>query len=400
MSEILIAANDICHLDSVSNTLELRGYDVIRERDAKKVLEIAQNRKPSLIILDTDIPEINGYEIAKLLKSNPITKDMSILIFSAKEKSREMFKKALEVGAEDFINIPTTDEEIFLRVKVCLDRKKYIDELKNTDLAMRAAFDKIKETQAQLIQAEKLNAIGQLASGVAHEVRNPLAIALQSANYLEQTLPIEKKDVSETLNLLKSSIKKASDIITLLLDFSKTGNINLQPKDINSILESSLELVQHRMKFKNIKITKEFKTDIAKVLVDKNRIEQVFVDVLLNSIEAMPKGGEIIIRTFEEQLEKPENGIGRRTEDHFALGEKAVRVEIEDTGVGISEEDLKRMFEPFFTRKNATGGIGLGLVVSRNIINLHHGLISVTSKIDKGTKVTVTLKIAKEEGNE
>jgi len=139
----------------------------------------------------------------------------------------------------------------------------------------------------------------------------------------------------------------------------------------------------------------ETKKDIPKVLADKNKLEQVFINILLNAVQSMPRGGKIIIRSYDKQLEEVKNGIGRRKEDYFQVGEKVVIVEIEDTGVGIPEENLKKIFDPFFTTKGPTGGAGLGLSVTRNIITMHKGLIDIESQTGKGTKVIITLKIAK-----
>ena len=116
---------------------------------------------------------------------------------------------------------------------------------------------------------------------------------------------------------------------------------------------------------------------------------------MLNAAQAMLNGGKIIIRSYDKKLEKITNGIGRREDDYFQVGEHAVIVEIEDTGSGISEENLKKIFDPFFTTKGPTGGSGLGLSVTRNIISMHKGLIDIKSQIGKGTTVIVTLKIAK-----
>jgi signal transduction histidine kinase len=108
----------------------------------------------------------------------------------------------------------------------------------------------------------------------------------------------------------------------------------------------------------------------------------------------MPEGGRIIVRLYDKIFEKPGDGVGRRTEDTFKIGERAVIVEIEDSGVGIPEEYFKKVFDPFFTTKGPRQGSGLGLSVSRNIIETHKGLIDITSRVNRGTKVTVTLKIA------
>ncbi|MDD5568030.1 MAG: ATP-binding protein [Candidatus Omnitrophica bacterium] len=267
------------------------------------------------------------------------------------------------------------------------ERKKAEDELKK-------AYTRLKEMQNQVIQAEKLNTIGQLASGVAHEVRNPLGIILQGVNYLENKIPAKEGDVFETLTMLKDSVKRADKIINTLLDFSRFTNLDLRPEDINSILESSLSLVRIKFESSNIDIIPEIKKDVPKVLADRNKLEQVFVNIFLNAIQAMPEGGNITIRSYGKKLEGIENGTSRREEGYFMIGEKVVVVEIEDTGVGIPEENLKKVFEPFFTTKGLTGGVGLGLSVTKNIIHMHRGIIYAESRFGHGAKVTVILKIA------
>ena len=259
---------------------------------------------------------------------------------------------------------------------------------------LEKAYTRLKETQDQLIQAEKLNAVGQLASGVAHEVRNPLGIIIQGINYLEKRISPKKEDIFETFTMVKDSIKRADRIINLLLDFSKVINLDLQSEDINSVLENSLSLVKTECESKNVDIIIATNKDVPKIRIKKNRIEQVFVNVFLNAIQAMAKGGKIIIRSYDTLLKEARDGVGRRKDDFFRIGEKVVVVEIEDTGVGISEENLKKIFDPFFTTKGPAGGSGLGLSVSRGIISRHRGLIEVKSKLGKGTKVIITLKIA------
>jgi signal transduction histidine kinase len=261
---------------------------------------------------------------------------------------------------------------------------------------LKQTIKQLNETQDQLIQTEKLHAVGQLASGVAHEVRNPLEIIIQGINLLEEELVPNKDHIVKTLALLKDSVKRADKIIGLLVDFSKAGKLDLKLEDINSILDNSLNLVNAKFKFKNINVIKETKKGIPKVLIDKNKIEQVFVNAFLNAIQAMPEGGKLTIRVriYEKALEAMGNGIGRRGNDYFRVGEKAVIVEVEDTGVGIPADKLKRIFDPFYTTKGPSGGTGLGLYVSRNIINMHKGLMYIESQEGKGTKVSVILKTA------
>jgi len=245
--------------------------------------------------------------------------------------------------------------------------------------------------QDKLIQSEKLKAIGQLASGVAHEMRNPLGIIIQGVAYLEQIIPPEAKEHRETLSMVRESAQRADKIVISLLDFSKAAKLELHPEYIGPILESSLNLVKTELK--NIEVVREIKVGLPKVLVDKNKLTQVFINLFINAIHAMPGAGKLTIRTFIKHLEEARNSVDNIPESSFKVGEKVIVIEIEDTGVGISEENLKRIFDPFFTTKSPGKGTGLGLSVSRNIIIMHKGIMEVESQVKKGTRVIITLRI-------
>ncbi|MFH0797340.1 MAG: ATP-binding protein [Candidatus Omnitrophota bacterium] len=270
---------------------------------------------------------------------------------------------------------------------------KNVTARKKTERELQNAYTQLKETQGQLIQSTKLNAIGYIASGVAHEVRNPLGIIIMGVNYLEKKLSSDPKNILEVLEMIKSGVQRADKIISALLDFSRASKLTLLPEDINQVLDVSLSLIS-KSKLSNIEIVKEMKKDMPQVLIDRNKMEQVFVNIFLNAIQAMPNGGKLIIRSNDVQIEKPQESVN---EVFFKPGEKAVSVEIEDTGIGIPEEHLKKIFEPFFTTKSTSGGTGLGLSVTQNIINSHKGLIDIKSHPGKGTRVIITLEIKGEE---
>ena len=279
---------------------------------------------------------------------------------------------------------------------ITLQNVRLYEQTSKRAVELKMAYDELKEMQDQLIQSEKLKAIGQLASGVAHEIRNPLGIIMQGVSYLEQIISPEAKEPHETLSIVKESAQRADRIVNSLLDFSRAAKLELHLEYIDSILESSLSLVKTELK--NIEVVKEIQEDLPKVLVDKNKLTQVFINLFINAIHAMPEAGKLTIRSFVKQLERTRNSTNERSDDSFEAGEKFVVVEIEDTGMGISEENLKRIFDPFFTTKGPGKGTGLGLSVSRNIIIMHKGLIEVKSQVKKGTRVIITLTIPKKEG--
>jgi len=263
---------------------------------------------------------------------------------------------------------------------VTMQNVRLYEQASNRAVELKKAYDELKEMQDKLVQSEKLKAIGQLASGVAHEIRNPIGIIMQGVAYLEQIISPEEKEPRQTLSLLKDSAQRADRIVISLLDFSRATKLELHPEHVDSILEGSLELVKTELK--KIEVVREIQEGLPKVLADKNKLTQVFINLLMNAIHAMPGEGKLIIRGFIQQQD----------------GGKAVVVEIEDTGAGISEENLKRIFDPFFTTKGQGKGTGLGLSISRNIIIMHKGLIEVKSQVGKGTRVIITLGIPREEG--
>ncbi|MDD4894367.1 MAG: ATP-binding protein, partial [Candidatus Omnitrophica bacterium] len=261
---------------------------------------------------------------------------------------------------------------------------------------LKIAYDELKEMQDKLIQSEKLRAIGQLASGVAHEMRNPIGIIMQGVAYLEQIISPQEKEPRETLSIIKQSAQRADKIVISLLDYSRASKLELHPEHIGSILDNSLSLVKTELK--NIEVTREIQEGLPQVLLDKNKLMQVFINLFMNAIHAMPEGGRLTIRSFLKRLEEAKKSMDGRQDNLFEAGENVLVVEIEDTGMGISEENLKRIFDPYFTTKGPGKGTGLGLSVSQNIIIMHKGLIEVKSQVKKGTRITVTLKISNEEG--
>lgn len=275
--------------------------------------------------------------------------------------------------------------------RVHIDTKDEIGELgiafnKMTD-DLRASRDKLieniselKKAQSQLIQAEKMETVGRLASGIAHEVKNPLAIILQCAEYLVKNISSDDKNVSLTLEYIREAVRRADNVVRGLLDFSGTSRLDIGLRSINSIIERSLLLLKHQFDRYHIRIIKDIKEDLPFIELDENRIEQVFVNLFINAVAAMPAGGNLTVKScYEEQ-------------------DKSVIVKIEDTGTGISEEILVKIFEPFFTTRRSSGGTGLGLSVVKNIMDLHNGKISVRNKKEGGVEVILVFNVKSKGG--
>ncbi len=271
---------------------------------------------------------------------------------------------------------------------------KDITERKHAEESLKNAYKQLKLYQSHLIEAEKMDTVGRLASGVAHEVKNPLAIILQGIEYLSKMTTPDKKDVSLALRSVNDAILRADKVIKGLLDFSAMSEMNIVQEDINLIIENSLLLVKNYITRHKIEVVMNLRKDTPPVNIDKNKIEQVLVNLFMNAIDVMPDGGRLTIRTYAKELTEIEDGAGTRREDIFRVGEKAVIAEIEDSGPGIPEGVLKKIFDPFFTTKRDKGGTGLGLSIARNIMDMHKGKIKIENKKEgSGTKATLIFKI-------
>ncbi|MFA5389172.1 MAG: ATP-binding protein [Candidatus Omnitrophota bacterium] len=389
--KILLIEDNPDHIEITKRILQKadKDYQVDFAMDSREGLKKIFEGPYDAVLCDYRLAGLTALDILK--EMNNKNKDTPFIVVTALGNEKVAVDMMKE-GAYDYIVKDVMyNDTLDMVIKNSIERYSAKKEKERLQKEVGEAYVKLKETQGQLIQAEKLSAIGQLASGVAHEVRNPLGIILQAVNYLEKKISPCGQDISETLVMLKNSVNRADKIINALFDFSKAGGMELNPEDVNSILEVSLSLVRAKSKFENIQVVMETKKDIPMVLADKNKLEQVFINILLNAIQAMPDGGKITIRSYDKKLEESRNGIGRREGDCFKTGEWAVIVEIEDTGIGVSEENLKKIFDPFFTTKGPAGGAGLGLSVTMNIINMHRGLINIESYPGKGTKLIITL---------
>ncbi len=265
-------------------------------------------------------------------------------------------------------------------------------ELAKSESALRKSHEDLKSAQAQLIQAEKMESIGTLAAGVAHEVKNPLAILMMGINYLGKKLANDEA-LGTILKDMKEAIYRADSIARGLLEFSASHQLAVAPADLNGLIEETLRLVRHTFTEQKITLVKDLKPDLPQVHVDKNQMQQVFVNLIMNAIHAMPDGGQFTVRTYARQLTETTHFEGSRSGDRIWVGDRVVVAEFDDTGAGISDEHLAKIFDPFFTTKPTGVGTGLGLPVSKRIIDLHGGSLEIRNKTEsRGVRAAITLK--------
>ena len=236
----------------------------------------------------------------------------------------------------------------------------------------------LEQTQFQLMQSAKLATIGELAAFVAHEINNPLTSVLGYASLiLSETPPDDSK--RGDLEVIEKEALRARAIVRDLLGYARQTDSAMEQTRINEALESVLPLIRRRAEAQHVSITANFDPSVPQILGDVNQLKQVFINILNNAIDAMPTGGVVEVSTREVRG----NGTGPQVEIAF-----------QDGGVGIPEDKLERIFDPFFTTKEDGKGTGLGLPISKRIVERHGGSISVKSVVGAGTRFTVALPVA------
>ena len=263
--------------------------------------------------------------------------------------------------------------------------------LKSAMQRLQAANAALQATQLQLIQAAKLESVGTLAAGVAHEVKNPLQSILMGVDYLTNNLAGADGNTSIVLNDMREAVTRANKIIRGLLQFSAPADFEPQAEDLNAIVDRSLWLMNNELVTSPITVVRQLGADLPPVRLDGSKIEQVLINLFINALQAMPQSGVLTVATrggrFGEDL-----ALSGPAFAQFKPGDPVVIAEVRDTGKGIPDEALPRIFEPFFTTKPRGVGSGLGLSIAKKIMDLHGGAIHVRNHPPGGVLVTLLFR--------
>lgn len=240
--------------------------------------------------------------------------------------------------------------------------------------------EELGQAQNELINIERIASLGKLSLSVAHEINNPLSGILIYTKLISKQLtnqeldPTKKESMLKHLKLIENETKRCGDIVKGLLDFSRKDQNNFEPKHLHEILMETYELMSHPMKVANIHFLSDFSAKADLISCSPNQIKQICVAILVNASEAVSENGEVLFRTTNPD-------------------EQHIRIEITDNGVGISEEDVPHIFEPFFSTKEKESGIGLGLAIVHGIVQSHKGRTDVKSERGKETTISITLPL-------
>lgn len=348
---------------------ELRrgGYDPVYTR-----IETADEMKSSLaedtweiVIADYSMPRFSSAAALKAVQEFGL--DVPFIILSG-VIGEDAAVDAMKAGAQDYVF-----KGNMARLIPAIQRELREAAMRREHRGLEAANKHILKSQDELVRMEKLAAIGQLSGGLAHDLRTPLGAILNSVytlnKWLEANPKIASNDkIARCVNTIRTQVTRANNVITDMLEFARVNSPALRPVSMHDLIDESLATIEG---LRNIEIVKNYKRGMPKVMADGDMLSRVFINLITNANEAMSSGGRLTIST--------------RSVDGYAV------IEFEDTGTGISQKDLAKIFDPLFTTKMR--GTGLGLAVCHQIMAKHGGSINVSSIPDRGTTFTLRLPL-------
>jgi DNA-binding response OmpR family regulator len=430
--KILAVDDSPTYLNELAEALRGEEYDVIQVRSGEEALDLLAIQSVDCILLDLMMPGLGGQETCRQIKSAPITRDVPLVMLTALD-DRDAMIAGLGAGADDFIQKTGNLEVLKARVRAQIRRKQFEDEnrrirdellQKELESAEARAARRLVETRASLVdelevrvaertadlarananlrreieervrteailhdteeqfrQAQKMEAVGRLAGGIAHDFNNLLAVIISTAQLAESDVPAESQTRADLTQIIEAGTR-ASNLTKQLLAFSRKQVLQPTVLDLNSVL-ADLDRMLRRVISEDIEIATVPGSSLASVLADRGQIEQVLLNLVVNSRDAMPDGGKITISTANVMVDGSE-------QLDLAVGPQ-VLLAVSDTGCGIDAATRGRIFEPFFTTKEQGKGTGLGLSTAFGIIKQSGGNISVVSEPGHGTTFRIYL---------
>jgi CheY-like chemotaxis protein len=398
--KILIVDDEPMNIDLLEAILLQEDYEIIAASNGAEAISATRSSPPDLILLDIMMPVMDGYTVAQELKSDPDTAHIPIILVTALNDVSDRVK-GLKAGADDFLTKPVEKSELKARVNNLLKVKAYHDHMRNyqnkleEEVSLRTQelekeLCRRKETEAQLIRAQKMEAIGTLAGGIAHDFNNILSAIL---GYSEMALLIAATDatLSDYIRQIHTAGERARDLVHQILTFSRETDDELKPAEISVIIKEALKLLGATLPST---ITTEH--DIATtspVLANPTQIHQLLMNLCTNAAHAMEdKGGVLAVSLTDIELDA--QALVGQTE--MTAG-NYVKLSVSDNGKGMSPDVLERIYDPFYTTKPTGKGTGLGLSTVHGIVKNHFGSIAVSSKPDAGTTFDIFLPIVDQE---
>lgn len=435
---ILIVDDNPTNIKILFSFLKEFGFKVLVAKDGESALSQLEEVLPDIILLDVQMPGIDGFETCSRLKDSDRTKDIPVIFITALSDAQEKVK-GLTIGAVDYITKPFQHQEVLARINIHLRMQNLTKQLQEQNVLLqqltseleervlsrtaelRESLEKLQQAQIQLVQSEKMSSLGELVAGVAHEINNPVSfiagnVSLASEytdnilNHLrlyQQVFPepgaeIEQhaedieidyllEDLPKMVASMEVGVDRIRQISVSLRSFSRMDNTSKTQVNIHEGLDSTLMILQHRIKANDhrpdIEVIKEY-GDLPLVNCYPSPLNQVFMNLLANAIDALDEDNLKKGRSYEEIKQDPNRLIIKTS----AIEGGGVEIKIADNGPGIPAQMQSRIFEPFVTTKPVGKGTGLGLSICHDIIiEKHGGSLLCNSQLGEGTEFVIRI---------
>ncbi len=352
-------------------------YQVSQARDGREGLRLALEREPDLIVLDLMLPEMDGLEVCRRIRTDAKPRPSRIMLLTARTDEQSKLT-ALENGANDFLTKPFSTVEVLTRLRNLLENARLERDLAARNMRLEQTLKDLEATQAQLIQSEKLNALGNLSAGLLHEINNPLNYSLTALQLLGSDPTIQGDELMrEIVGDIQDGMDRIRTIVSDLRAFAYPTEAEKQGAfDLNEAVDAALRFTAHELN--GIEVIQGLPVP-AMVLGSKSHLTQVLVNLLANAAKAI--GAIADGRAGSIRIEGEERD-----------GRLCVRVS--DNGVGMEDKTLGRIFDPFFTTRDVGEGMGLGLSICHTIVTNHQGRLTATSRPGEGSELTFDLAVA------
>ncbi|RMF88418.1 MAG: hybrid sensor histidine kinase/response regulator [Nitrospinota bacterium] len=362
-------------------------YRVLTAASGREALAKIERERPGMLFLDIRMPEMDGLETLRRIRERD--RELDVVIVTAVDNP-VVPVESRRLGISGYIVKPFEEKQIKDTVADLFSKKRSAKRKagSRSDAEVIARLQRLEtelqETRRLLLHTTKLSTLGEIAAGVAHEIKNPLT----SISTLAQILSLNASLDATSRNYLETIEREVQRILKILnrvLDFSRPASGKYQRIDVNAVLQEAIVFLAPQLKKRSIVLQERYAPGELPVQGEASELKQVFMNIILNAIQAMDRQGRLTIST---QLAAPSEQEGKEE----GPGGKWVHIRFQDTGCGIRPEDLERIFDPFFsTKKGEQEGAGLGLTISQDIIRAHHGTITVESTWGKGTTFTIRL---------
>jgi two-component system NtrC family sensor kinase len=372
--KLLIVDDETVFRKNLAKLLLKRGISSEQAGDGRACLSFLENNKIDVVVLDVKLPDLNGIQVLRQIKEKDYSTEIILL---TGEATTEGGVEGIKAGAFDYLSKPIEIEHLITKIKQAYDKILLHEEQKK-----EAEFR--KKVEQQMMATERLAALGTLAVGVAHEINNPLAIINESAGWIRLLLQKAelkdipyRKDVENALQKIEKSIDRAKHITHQLLGLVKNNEEFLTPVDMPELLKEAIQLVSRLADKKHVTIGLETDSDDITIMSDPYKLRQVLINLLSNAVYAEHESGKISVLLLQKGHE--------------------ILLAIQDHGPGIPKENKEKIFDPFFTTKKPGEGTGLGLFVTRRMVEQLRGQIEFKSEIGHGTTFFVRLPIKKQD---